>query len=474
MKTERRNFRRLMAAFALVAISGIEARGSDIEDTYLKFSEVVCSSNLNPKSDECYQQVVRNFARVLGDSTPEFKIKEYGTGGDKNGYSSYQLKPKRQRKVTVTIHGLWGDSTQFEQTLDSANRGFAVYQGNVIELTLPGHLKTVQDPAYTNEIKKNPPFASYDKWLVALDETLKVAALLGDDVTVVGQSTGGLLAAYAAYKYPAIVKNVVLVEPALKVNPLMNFGSCTLGAALTKSPVVRAIAKIFRDVPNGVNVKMGCEVQRLATSVLKPLSSTSVKEAKYSDAIRSLAMQTRQPVFLVNNEHDKVVSAEMNRIYYAALPGKKFYQSINLDGKSPHGAVTQTNPEALALAVDEIDFATHPQNPDVKAAYGSALQDFLRASVQRLTGYGHVDLSRFTSFDFERRLCEFVSSSDCEVVRDGVRELKSVIQAGTNYNAAPEQKSLEIISKLKPACNELDQLGKLVWAPDVFNPACRI
>jgi esterase/lipase len=73
---------------------------------------------------------------------------------------------------------------------------------NVYQFTLPGH-------AY----KEN---CTYHDWVKSVDE--KVEMLIKDgysEIYVVGHSMGGVLAAYAASKYPEI-KKVVLAAPAFK------------------------------------------------------------------------------------------------------------------------------------------------------------------------------------------------------------------------------------------------------------------
>jgi pimeloyl-ACP methyl ester carboxylesterase len=314
-------------------------------DTYLKLEDVQCS---NPGDESCYQELTCNMVKKMtGKECPtdrEYFINHY------NGYTSYTVPKIKSKTVIITIHGLWGNARQFQPTINYTKGIDNKKTFTSIELTLPGHVKPFGDPAYYESIKTDLPYAHYTEWLKALDETLKLAKALGDNIIIVGQSTGGLLAVAGALEYPGIVNQIVLVEPSLKVNALMNWGACAVDAGIPNG-IVKGLAKIAMiTVPDGVSVNMGCEVQKLADYIFSKDSRTPYKKGELS-TYQQIGSQVQIPVLLVNNEKDRVVNAAANRAFFEGLADKKEYISINLDGKSPHGAVTIENAGMLALSI---------------------------------------------------------------------------------------------------------------------------
>ncbi|MCM2281923.1 MAG: alpha/beta hydrolase [Bdellovibrionaceae bacterium] len=265
--------------------------------------------------------------------------------------------------MIISIHGLWGNDAQFARTIGSLSHIVSSADHNAIGLTLPGHKKEFFDESYLDLIKKNTPFATHDQWLVALQHTLRVARQLGQKTIIVGQSTGGLLAVYAALKHSELVDQIVLIEPALQVRSLMNFGSC-LSASIPEEVIKGLGLLIGVPVPDGVSIKMGCEVQKVA-DLLFPRRfehrgrgpRAEVRYIEDFSTYTKVAAQVRVPVLMINNENDRIVSTEANRNFFAGLTTGKQYISINKDGKMPHGRVTSAQPETLANQL--IEFTYH-------------------------------------------------------------------------------------------------------------------
>jgi alpha-beta hydrolase superfamily lysophospholipase len=339
--------------------------------TFFKYDDVKCD---DPTSPKCYRQTFCKIREIYGGGNLSFiKIApqnnsvncideevydNFYEGFTVKAYSNVTLRSsKKTPLVVVSIHGLWGNTKQFERTLEmirSANRGDGL---NYIELTLPGHLKTyagrdgdedykTKYQAYLNLVNKNKPFAEHTEWLVALENTLKMARLIGEKTIVIGQSTGGLLAALSAVEYSDLVDQIVLVEPALRVNKLMDNGAC-LSRHLPDA-VINFGSKILGvHVPDGTSVQMGCEVQKLADKYF-PRTYVTTKDSVEERTVQvedftslvEFAKKIKHPVLMINNENDKIVSSEANRWFFKGLSGVKEYTSINTDGQIPHGVIT--------------------------------------------------------------------------------------------------------------------------------------
>jgi pimeloyl-ACP methyl ester carboxylesterase len=486
-------FCQLFAAFALcVSTTAHASTHTSGADTYLTSAELSCSETLSQDSDACYQESLMKLARIDEPSATPESVR-YSATATKAGYSRYSmLAGHRPKRVTISIHGLWGNTEQFAGILNEISERDHDGAGNLIQLTLPGHLKgaNFRDKAYNDLVKSHPPFATYQEWLTALDETMSVAKIMGDEVTIVGQSTGGLLAVVAALKYPKQVKNVVLVEPALRVRPILNFGSCTLGKALDTSPFLRSVGKlVHRAFPAGTNVQMGCEVQKLDNALLEHFPSTSSdKKENYVDRIQQLAKKITQPVFLINNEHDNVVNNEINKAFYISLPGWKHYQSINLDGKHPHGWITEIDPMMIAFAMLEVRF--QPTSDEaVKLGYALVIQQEFRKSVVRMGGlYNAAQLqleqTKFLNADYGRRFCEFLKSeAECTSVKNGVQMLNDIwndiIRTRTGSRSKSDYFRISAVADriktayraLQPGCDAIDDLTKSYYGGTVKDHA---
>ena len=137
MRSRRQRIVQSLGIFALLAFT-LNSQAMPSDETFLRFNDVKCQDQLVPTSAACYQEVLKNFATVT--ARPGI-IQLAKLTYDKDGYSEYKLSPVRAKHVIVAIHGLWGDSRQFSDTL--MNLTWAHDKDfSVISLTLPGHLRS--------------------------------------------------------------------------------------------------------------------------------------------------------------------------------------------------------------------------------------------------------------------------------------------------------------------------------------------
>lgn len=338
------------------------------EKTYFEYENVRCTDSL---SDNCYQEV-RCKILLTNQLTPEklkecLNKKEDSSGGalevSINEYSKIRLTSHSKAQYTIlTIHGLWRALEQFKGTVDQilASNSNEI---NALELVLPGHIKENETPAYSDYIKRNKPYASYHEWLVALENSLKIAKAIGNKVIIIGHSNGGLLATIAALKYPDMVDQLVLLEPALRLRKIVGFGSCF--SRYLSDETIAGFAKIIgRQVPEWVSVPMGCEVQKLADQFIP--RRTKHQEYDYISSYQQpiedygvyedLAKKIKVPVLMMNNEKDNVVSAKANIIFYKALETKKEYYPLNKNGKIQHGYVTIKINDSISFQLFEFNY----------------------------------------------------------------------------------------------------------------------
>jgi pimeloyl-ACP methyl ester carboxylesterase len=220
------------------------------------------------------------------------------------------------KDVIILIDGLEGSTSatkQFRRDLENAD-------AIVLALNLPGH---GPDRARRNSV-------TYKDWVNEVQGAVRFAKVLGNNVHIIGQSTGGALAVVAAHENPDAVKSLLLVEPALKVQEYATFGAC--------------VGKyVVSDASWGgtVNLNMGCEVDKIVgmraegeRTLSVQSESAAVREAAAAadraDYYRDIQAQT----LILQNPNDIVVkNSEMNA-FQKANPRVRIHQ---MSGAAGHG-----------------------------------------------------------------------------------------------------------------------------------------
>lgn len=100
----------------------------------------------------------------------------------------------------VYVHGFGATRAEGEAVMDLLAREWGA---NLYYVRLPGHGTTMEDHAR----------AEPAQYLQTVAEALAAAQLMGESVVLVGTSTGGLLATWAAATYPERVDALVLASP---------------------------------------------------------------------------------------------------------------------------------------------------------------------------------------------------------------------------------------------------------------------
>ncbi len=120
---------------------------------------------------------------------------------DRNG------NPVKTAKVALIVHGLHQSPQWMNAQADLAfEKGY-----NVISLRLHGHFEK-ERAALDN--------ARADDWIKQVFDARDLALDLGEQITLIGHSTGGLLTAYLVAKDPAAISDVIWLAPALHITKL--------------------------------------------------------------------------------------------------------------------------------------------------------------------------------------------------------------------------------------------------------------
>jgi len=321
-----------LAVISIILIINFVFSISHADVTYLQFKDIK-NNESQPNVNNVIIELEKNglVIPIINNNSSEFVNYKYKE-------SIYSISKLRKVKTTVIfIHGLYGGAFQFKNVFQ--NLRDIGSDSNGILLTLPGHY---ENGVYDQKLKKT----SKDEWITSLADTLKIAKLTSDRVVIVGQSTGGLLAAYAAVHLPNLIDGIVLLEPSLKVQTRIEIATC-LGKHVTQDAhSLSAVANLIGiDAPKGVSVSMGCEVAKLANQLVdRKVVSTNASDDSQStqmepaeDALKRLAAKINVPVLMVNNINDNIVDPNYNKVFSKYFKSSE-YVEINADNKTQHGS----------------------------------------------------------------------------------------------------------------------------------------
>ncbi len=226
----------------------------------------------------------------------------------------------RTRHSVLLIHGL-NDSAYFLK--DVAQVLFE--QGiNVVTILLPGHGRTLRD---IEEV-------SYQHWLSHMRWGLEITAMVGENLSVGGFSTGGLLATVAALESNTI-KNLFLFAPALDFS-----GPANLGPRLALLTCLEAAKKITykSDIPeNPVKYALRsanalCQLDLLLRDTYLRLGYDFLKTTT-KDFMTHLAARIKIPVFTVLTSDDRWINPESIFHFIKSLRGSQKTIMFSADPK---------------------------------------------------------------------------------------------------------------------------------------------
>lgn len=107
---------------------------------------------------------------------------------------------QKTNRAILYIHGFGAARAEGEFVVDSLSK---LWKANTYYVRLPGH--GLDDVAHAE--------ASFDQYLMEVEEALYHMQEIGDSIIIVGTSMGGLLATYLAANYPEMVQGLILFSP---------------------------------------------------------------------------------------------------------------------------------------------------------------------------------------------------------------------------------------------------------------------
>lgn len=241
--------------------------------------------------------------------------------------TQFYLRSRKQAKSILIMHGLY-ESPNYMRSL-----ALQFFQAgyNVVNLRLDGHFE---------KEKFSDLNVKAESWQQNAENGLRLAKIIGEQVEVLGYSTGGTLGVYLALKYPQIIKKLYLISPALKLSLPVNTAVSTLGhtdlSTWSMCDDVKSIICKIANVPSQLSSKindglevtpaMGLEVARLIDLVVNQFATEaisfpgdSVGNTKIQQML-SAYMKMKTPLYMVNTDLDAIVDKSFNKKFASQYP----------------------------------------------------------------------------------------------------------------------------------------------------------
>lgn len=220
---------------------------------------------------------------------------------------------QRTDRVFVYLHGF---SASRQETAPLMEQLAAQWQANLFETRLSGHGRSGEALAG----------ASVNAWLNDAVEALAIAERLGDEVIVVGVSTGGALAWWLAAQAPQGVDRLILISP--------NFRLRAAGAGLMAGPWGELLARLMLGEERGFEPLNAAQAkywtERYPSRALLPMLGL-LKLVSTVPATR-----ITQPVLAIYSPEDRVVDAQYSEQWLGQLPETRLRQALITNVEDPN------------------------------------------------------------------------------------------------------------------------------------------
>lgn len=278
-----------------------------------------------------YSTVVREISQEVDEDRAFVKDPKHAT-------RLYVHEKKAQRAVLI-LHGLY-ESPYY---LQGFAKHFYSKGANVLSLRLPGHM--TRNPEDINTV-------TYRQWVAAVEKAFAQVQQLGEQVEILGYSTGGALGTYLSLKYPRKVKALYQIAPALALSDRVFLASLVLGwtnmdlskvctsadsQTLACKMVLHTDEQLEQLLKEGLNPApaAGMQVQNLLHFIISQFCPSGYAGSQdYYKKLRMTYQKLKVPMVMVNSASDNVVSPDFNnsimKNYPAAHRNLYFPKSQNI------------------------------------------------------------------------------------------------------------------------------------------------
>lgn len=220
--------------------------------------------------------------------------------------------------MALLIHGLFLSPQQMvHQETEAYNLGY-----NVINLRLKGHYEKDAQSLET---------VTAEQWIEQVNEVFSLAKALGDQVSIIGHSTGGLLAVHLALQKSIDIDRIILIAPALRVSQLRKFEAYFLSMLRISTETLQNFFLSRANRP--LSGRAAWQVVRL--SEMLRVSDPEVLE-----------ILSKEILTIIDLENDNMVNSDVNQT---------LFQEIYSDG-APSGATYTEVPKESGLTHADVNF----------------------------------------------------------------------------------------------------------------------
>lgn len=291
------------------------------------------------------------FQAVLGNHFDAWAEQQQQQSRDAGAWPTAVERLERYGEHTdlafVYIHGFGSSRGEGEWLMEQLSE---TYQANTWYMRLPGHGTTMEDHARQTHLD----------YLDAAVETLLMSQLLGDEVVLVGCSTGGLIATHLAATYPELVDGLILGSPyyALK-DPLGFLLDSNAGLALASTVFGQPRDASF----TGPRRMEGYEDVWLETQDWNALRGLS--DLRRYVMARDPVPRVKAPTLMIATPDDTVIDPIEVRAQFDRLPDNPANAFVLVEDSNhvPWSSYIRTNKAPVTAAVDAFATARRWKTP---------------------------------------------------------------------------------------------------------------
>jgi len=274
------------------------------------------------------------------------RAEESKTISDQKHMTQLMTHGQKTKYVLLSIPGLH-ESPFYLQGL---NNFFFNEGANVLSLHLPGHQQ--KDETQLNKVKAQ-------SWEEAVSDALTIAHGLGDEVLILGYSTGGGLAVQAALARPKEISQLFLFAPSIGLSSktflFSFFGQLAGNKKLCDLSKPGFFCKMFEALDHQgtqmlkegtyPSAQAGMQVQKIINDMQAKYGDS--ENADYFQVISDIYSTLQVPVFMVSSEADTIVSPRLNHSVFERLTVRKAMVEYPKNLKISHLMITKSKADAL-------------------------------------------------------------------------------------------------------------------------------
>lgn len=309
-------------------------------------AEIANAQNLVPQTFESAVE------RIQDLQTSESKTIE-----DTKHMTQLMTHGQKTKYVLLSIPGLH----ESPYHIQGLNKFFYENGANVLSLHLPGHQQID---------KKAMGRVTAKQWEQAVADAITVAHGLGDQLLVLGYSTGGGLAVQAALQRPSEISQLFLFAPSIglsnKTFLFALFGQLAGNKELcTKEKLESEKPGFFCNTFNKLDyqaVQMikegtypsaaaGMQVQQIINDIITEFGNP--EETNYYENLHEIYATLKVPTFMVSSKADAIVAPTLNHEVMQSLQVRKQLVEYPKNLKVTHLMITKSQGDALSKSPDD-------------------------------------------------------------------------------------------------------------------------